>query len=105
MGLPLPAESSTSGIYGAAGNESDPLLTGYTHAVVDSWFSGNERGIPVGAAPKILEGTGLTPEQMRESGREWFLDTATGELRPEDDRGEDPLGRPEPVRVAYRTYD
>ncbi len=59
----------------------------------------------MGAAPKIIEEAGLTPEQRRESAREWFLDTTTGELKPEDVRGEDPLGRPEPVRVAYRTYD
>lgn len=59
----------------------------------------------MGAAPKILEEAGLTPEQMRESEREWFLDTTSGELKPEDHLGEDPLGRPEPVRVARRTYD
>jgi hypothetical protein len=60
------------------------------------------KGIPVGAAPKILEEAGLTPGQMWASEREWFLDTATGELKPEDD----PRGnRPEPVWVARDTYD
>lgn len=59
----------------------------------------------MGTAPKILGEARLTPEQMWESEREWFLDTATGELKPEDDPREDPLDRPEPVRVARRTYD
>lgn len=59
----------------------------------------------MGTAPKILEEASLTPEQMWESEREWFLDTATGELKPEDDPREDPLDRPEPVWVARRTYD
>jgi hypothetical protein len=56
----------------------------------------------VGTAPKILEEADLTPGQMWASEREWFLDTAAGELRPEDDpRGD----RPEPVWVARDTYD
>ena len=59
----------------------------------------------MGAAPKILEEARLTPEQMRESEREWFLDTATGELKPENDPGENPLDRPGPVQVAHRTWD
>lgn len=59
----------------------------------------------MGAAPKILEEAGLTSEQMRESQREWFLDTATGQLRPEDDPRDNPLGRPGPVWVARDTYD
>lgn len=59
----------------------------------------------MGAAPKILEELRLTREQARENEREWFLDTATGELKPEEDPGEDLRSRPRPVHVARRTYD
>ncbi|MGE5287306.1 MAG: hypothetical protein ACM3ML_08915 [Micromonosporaceae bacterium] len=59
----------------------------------------------MGAAPEILEELRLTPEQLREIEREWFLDTTTGELKPEEDPAENPRARPRPVRVARRTYD
>lgn len=59
----------------------------------------------MGAAPKILEETHLADGQARETDREWFLDTATGELKPEADSSQSPLDRPDPVRVARRTYD
>lgn len=59
----------------------------------------------MGAAPKILEETRPADGWARETDREWFLDTVTGELKPEADSGQSPLDRPAPVRVARRTYD
>ncbi len=59
----------------------------------------------MGAAPETLEEHRLTPEQLHEIEREWFLDTTTGELKPEENPADDPRARPEPVRVARRTYD
>ena len=59
----------------------------------------------MGAAPKVLEELRLTPEQLRENDRQWLLDTATGELKPEADPSEDARIRPRPVRVARRIFD
>jgi hypothetical protein len=59
----------------------------------------------MGEAPKIIEELRRTREQIRESERDWFLDPATGELKPEEDPTEDPQVRPKPVRVARQTFD
>jgi len=70
----------------------------------------------MGDAPKIIEELRQTREQMRENERQWFLDTATGELKPEADPLElavpttgtasaAPRPRPQPVRVARQTTD
>ena len=59
----------------------------------------------MGNAPRILEDLRLTREQRRDDERQWFLDTATGELRPEEDPTEDPQARPQPVHVARETFD
>jgi hypothetical protein len=59
----------------------------------------------MGKAPKILEELRQTQEQMLENDRQWFLDTTTGELKPEEDPAEDPQTRPKPVRVARQTFD
>ena len=59
----------------------------------------------MGDAPKIIEELRQTREQLRDSERQWYLDTTTGELKPEEDPREDPQIRPKPVRVARRTFD
>ena len=59
----------------------------------------------MGKAPKIVEELRQTREQVRENEREWFLDTTTGELKPEEVPAEDPQVRPRPVRVADQTTD
>jgi hypothetical protein len=59
----------------------------------------------MGKAPKILEELRQTREQVRESERQWFLDTTSGELKPEEVPTEDPQTRPQPVRVARQTFD
>ncbi len=59
----------------------------------------------MGNAPKILEELRQTRDQLRESERQWFLDTTTGELKPEVEPGEDPETRPQPIRVARQTFD
>lgn len=59
----------------------------------------------MGAAPKVLEELRLAPEQLRETDRQWFLDTTTGDLKPEADPTEDARARPTPIRVARRIFD
>jgi len=59
----------------------------------------------MGTAPKILEELRLTPEQLRDTDRQWFLDATTGELKPEADPSEDARARPRPIRVARRIFD
>jgi hypothetical protein len=59
----------------------------------------------MGDAPKIIEELRQTRDQLRENERQWSLDTATGELKPEEDPREDPQVRPQPVRVARQTFD
>jgi len=59
----------------------------------------------MGNAPKIIEALKQTRAQKRELDRQWFLDPATGELKPEADPAEDQQNRPQPVRVARQTFD
>jgi hypothetical protein len=62
----------------------------------------------MGAAPEILQTADVTPEEARESERQWFLDTDTGELKPDGDAGgvdDDPGSLPKPVRVARWIFD
>jgi hypothetical protein len=58
----------------------------------------------MGAAPERVQEAELTQEQAHDAEREWFLDSETGELKPEssDRREQD---RPGPVRVARWTFD
>lgn len=59
----------------------------------------------MGDAPKIIEELRRTREQIQEDERQWHLDTAAGELTPDEDPTEDPRLRPQPVRVARQTSD
>lgn len=59
----------------------------------------------MGRAPKIIEGIRRTKEQIREEERKWFLDTQTGEMKPEEDPAEEPNVRPQPIQVAHQTFD
>lgn len=59
----------------------------------------------MGTAPTMTEEPQLTPEQLREASRAWFLDTGTGDLRPEEDPAEDRRLRPKPIRVALQIFD
>ena len=59
----------------------------------------------MGKAPRILDELRLTREELQEHERQWELDTATGELKPEEVPSEDPQTRPQPVRVARQTFD
>lgn len=59
----------------------------------------------MGDAPKIIEELRQTRDQLRENERQWFLDTATGELTPEPDPIEIPQVRPQPVQAARYTFD
>ncbi len=43
--------------------------------------------------------------KSREEGRQWFLDTDSGELKPEENPTEAPQARPQPVRVARQSFD
>ena len=59
----------------------------------------------MGKAPQILEGLGQASERLREKERQWVLDAGVGELKPEIDPDEEPQVRPQPVRVARKTFD
>ncbi|MGW0084793.1 hypothetical protein [Streptomyces sp. NPDC003393] len=62
----------------------------------------------MGTAPETLEHAEPKPEEVRDSERSWFLDTDTGELRPDgpDQRSDsDPQGGPSAVRVSRWTFD
>lgn len=60
----------------------------------------------MGAAPQTLQRAELTPEEARDSGQQWFLDTDTGELKPDGLSGDDdPSSRSKAVRVARRLFD
>lgn len=45
----------------------------------------------MGAAPQTVQRAELSPEEARETGRRWFLDGDTGELKPDglSDPGQD----------------
>ncbi|WP_030827560.1 hypothetical protein [Streptomyces hygroscopicus] len=59
----------------------------------------------MGAAPQTPQKAEVTAEQTRDAEREWFLDTDTGELKPEEHSGHDQEAGPGPVRVARWTFD
>ena len=59
----------------------------------------------MGDAPRIIEALRLTREQKRDIERQWSLDPATGEIKPEVDPVEDPQVRPQPIRVPRQTFD
>ncbi|GHE59281.1 hypothetical protein ACWDSD_28680 [Streptomyces spiralis] len=65
-------------------------------------------GAMVGTAPETLQHAEPTREEARDSERSWFLDTDTGELKPDepDQRsGRDPQSGPRAVRVSRWTFD
>lgn len=72
----------------------------------------------MGAAPRTVQTAELTPDEARDSEREWFLDTGSGELKPEGSAGpqeregpeggridEDSRDLPKAVRVARWIFD
>lgn len=59
----------------------------------------------MGDAPKIIEALRLSREQKREIDRQWHLDATTGEMVPEVDPAEDPMVRPQPIRIPLQTFD
>jgi hypothetical protein len=59
----------------------------------------------MGDAPRIIEALRMTRDQQREIERQWFLDPASGEIKPEIDPAEAPEVRPRPIRVPRQTTD
>ncbi|MER6984319.1 hypothetical protein [Streptomyces carpinensis] len=59
----------------------------------------------MGTAPETLQKAELTEEQTHDSKRQWFLDSDTGELKPEEYSDHERQDRPRPVRVARWTFD
>ncbi|MEY9877549.1 hypothetical protein ABH931_007073 [Streptacidiphilus sp. MAP12-33] len=59
----------------------------------------------MGAAPETLQEAELTPQEARDTGQEWFLDTETGQLKPEWSSDAETEDLPRPVRVARWIFD
>lgn len=59
----------------------------------------------MGAAPETVQKAELTPEEARESERQWFLDARTGELKPDGHSDQDPESGSKAVRVARWLLD